>query len=407
MKYDVIVVGGRVSGSVSSLFASKNDVDVLMVEKQQEIGVPVQCAGGVSDSFFRTMDIKPPQEYYSRIEGATLHAPDGGQVSTRNKISHGYILERKLFDKNLAIQSAEAGTDIMLKTPVKDLIMENGRVKGVVVRHQGKLMEISADVVIAADGVESQVARMAGLNTHFEPYDLCSCAQYEMVGLDIDPAMIEFYFGQKIAPGGYVWVFPKGNTRANVGIGIRNIPNGISKNNGNTENTGNNGNNGYDKSKNAHYYLQRFISKLGGTPVEFNVGAVPVSGPVKQTYTDGLLVVGDAAGQVDPLTGGGIHVSASCAKIAGTIAAEAVKKEDSSAKFLKKYEDTWNKKKKIGHNLKRSLKYRRMFDKLDDQEISDLIKVVQGQELESVSKLTLLKMTKEYPQLFKLLRNIL
>jgi digeranylgeranylglycerophospholipid reductase len=395
MKYDVVVVGGRVSGSVASLFASKNDVNVLMVEKQQEIGVPVQCAGGVSDSFFKTMEMKHPKEFYSRVEGASLHAPDGSSVSTRNKITHGYILERKLFDKNMAILSAESGTDIMLKTPVKGLIRDNGQVKGVVVRHQGKLMEIAADVVIAADGVESQVAKMAGLNTRFEPYDLCSCAQYEMVGLDINPNMIEFYFGQKIAPGGYVWVFPKGDTRANIGIGIRN------SNNGNSET------NNSDNSKNAHYYLQKFISKLNGTPVEFNVGAVPVSGPVEKTYTGGLLVVGDAAGQVDPVTGGGIHVAASCAKIAGIVAAEAVKNEDCSGRSLKKYEDTWKKKKKIGRNLRRSLKYRKIFDKLDDQDISDLIRVVNGQELESISKLALLKMTKEYPQILKLLRDIL
>ena len=120
MDYDVIVVGGRVSGSISSLYASRNGANVLMIEKNQEIGTPVQCAGGVSDSFFKTVDIKPSSEYtLSRVEGGILYSPDGNKLSSKNKILKGRILERKNFDKNLAILSANEGTEIMLKTSVK------------------------------------------------------------------------------------------------------------------------------------------------------------------------------------------------------------------------------------------------------------------------------------------------
>ncbi|MCK9152170.1 geranylgeranyl reductase family protein [Methanobacterium alcaliphilum] len=382
MNYDIIVVGGRVSGSISSLFASKNGADVLMIEKHQEIGTPVQCAGGVSDSFFKHMEMDPlSHNICTRVEGAKINTPDGNSISAKNKGLYGYILERKLFDKDLAIKSADAGTDIMLKTTLKDLIIENGTVKGVVVRHNGELIEIRSKIVIAADGVESQTAKKAGLDTHFKIEDLCSCAQYEMVGLDVDTNLMEFHFGSNISPGGYIWIFPKGGNRANVGIGVRNSPG------------------------NAHYYLQKFISQLNATPVEFNVGAVPVGGPVKKTYTDGLLVVGDAAGQVDPLTGGGIHISAKCGKIAGEISAEAIKKEDTSSKFLKKYENSW--KKNVGSGLEKSLKYRKIFDKLTDEDLNNLLKAIQDQNLDSVSTFSLLKMVKGYPQLLKLLRSIL
>lgn len=382
MKYDIIVVGGRVSGSISSLFASKNGANVLMIEKHQEIGTPVQCAGGVSDSFFKHMEMDPSHyNICTRVEGAKINTPNGNSISAKNKGLHGYILERKLFDKDLAIQSADAGTDIMLKTTLKDLIIENGTVKGAIVRHNGELLEIKSEIVIAADGVESQTAKKAGLNTHFKVDDICSCAQYEMVGLDVDPTLMEFHFGSQISPGGYIWSFPKGENRANIGIGVRNSP------------------------KTAHYYLQKFISKLDGTPIEFNVGAVPVGGPVKKTYTDGLLVVGDAAGHVDPLTGGGIHISAKCAKIAGEVAAEAINKDNTSSKFLKKYETNW--KKKVGSNLEKSLKYRKIFDKLTDEDLNNLLKAIQDQNLDSVSTFSLLKMVKGYPQLLKLLRSIL
>ncbi len=98
----------------------------------------------------------------------------------------------------------------MVKTAVKDLIFKDKIVSGVVAKHLGETFEISADVVIAADGIESNIGRMAGIETIKNPQEICSCAQYEMVGLDVDPQYLEFYFGEKIAPGGYIWDIPKG-----------------------------------------------------------------------------------------------------------------------------------------------------------------------------------------------------
>ena len=382
MNYDVIVVGGRVSGSISSLYASKNGAKVLMIEKNQEIGTPVQCAGGVSDSFFKHMDIKPSSEYtLSRVEGATLYSPDGNKLSSKNKILKGRILERKNFDKNLAILSANEGTDIMLKTSVKGLITENGQVKGVVAKHLGKTLEISSKIVIAADGIESNIAKYYGINSQFKPQEVCSCAQFEIVGIDVDPTMMEFHFGQKIAPQGYAWVFPKGDNRANIGLGIRS-----------SEDT-------------AYNYLKKFTNKIGGRTVEFNVGAVPVGGPIKKTYGNGIMVVGDAAGQVDPVTGGGIHISAKCAKIAGTVAAEAIQKDDFSERFLKNYEKEW--KNQIGKDLQKSLRFRKIFDKLNDKDVNNLVKSAQNNNFNSISKLEMIKLVKGYPELLKLLRTIL
>lgn len=382
MKYDVVVVGGRISGSIASLYASKQDINVLMIEKNQEIGTPVQCAGGVSRSFFKTLEMKPPQKLIcSEIEGAVLHAPDGEKFITKNSMLQGYIMERKMLDKTLAIKSAEAGTEIMLKTQVKDLIIEKGQVKGVIVRHQGNLIEIPSKIVIGADGVESQIARMAGLHDGYNPHDLVSCAQYEMVGVDIHPELLEFHFGYNQAPGGYVWIFPKGENRANIGLGIR-----------------------YGDNP-AIYHLNKFVSSLKGKIVELNVGAVPISGPLKKTYSSGILLTGDAAGHVDPVTGGGMHLSAICSSLAGKIAADAVICENLSSSYLSRYEKEW--KKRIGKNLQQSLKYRTIFDKLDDEELNGLIKFLNTNDFKSLSSLSILKLAREYPKLFRILKNIL
>ena len=382
MRYDVVVVGGRVGGSTASLFASKNGLDVLMVEKNQEIGTPVQCAEATSSSTFKTLKMKPSPKYVcTEIKGADVYSPDGNHGHLEGGYAEGFILERKVFDKQLAIESAKAGTDIMVKTTVKNLIHKNGKISGVIAEHMGRAIEIEADLVIAADGIESQVAKMAGLNTHQTPKSLCSCAQYEMVGVECDPNYLQFYFGEKIAPGGYVWIFPKGDNIANVGVGVR-------------SDTGT-----------AYSFLKKFTANLNATPVELNMGGVPVYGPVDKTYADGLMVVGDAAGQVEPFTGGGIHVTAHCARIAGEVAAEAIEKGNTSGNFLKKYEKLW--KKEVGQDLKQSLKYRKIMDRLSDEEMNILAKFLKEQDLESISKMSVLGFVRDYPQFLKLLKEIL
>ncbi len=391
MKYDVIVVGGRIGGSVSSLIASQNDADVLMIEKRQEIGTPVQCAEGTTLSTFETLEMKPSKKYVStEIKGATVHAPDGRSVDLEGVIDdnflddtglQGYILDRKVFDKHLAIQSAKAGTDIMMKTTVTDLLRKDGQICGVVAKHLGKTMEIKADMIIAADGVESNMTRLAGLTKPRTTKDICSCAQYELVGLDFDPHKLNFYFGQEIAPGGYLWMFPKGEDSINVGLGVR-----TSKNT-------------------AYHYLNKFISRYDATPVELNIGGVPLSGPIDKTYTDNFLVVGDAAGQVDPVTGGGIHLTVFCAKIAGEVAADAVKNGDTSKNVLKKYDMLWRE--KFEKNLKLSLKYRKAADKLTDKDMNALAEFLEKNKMETLSKISALKFLGKHPHLLKLVKEFL
>lgn len=112
MKYDVVVVGGRVGGSSSSLFASRGDFDVLMIKKRQEIGSPVQCAGATPYDTFKILQIKPSKKYLcTEIKGTDVYAPNGHHFRVKGDRFHGfmegYVLERKIFDKQLAIESAK------------------------------------------------------------------------------------------------------------------------------------------------------------------------------------------------------------------------------------------------------------------------------------------------------------
>jgi digeranylgeranylglycerophospholipid reductase len=385
MNYDVVVVGGRLAGSTSSLFASKGGLDVLMIEKRQEIGTPVQCAEATTKETFNVLEMKPNKRYLrTEIEGVEFYAPNGKYFRVKGNnmygFMEGYVLERKIFDKDLAIESAKAGTDIMVKTVVKELLIEDGQVCGVIAKHLGKTFEIKSDIVIAADGIESNIAKMAGLKTVNKTEDIASCAQYEMVGLDIDPNYLQIHHGQEIAPGGYLWMFPKGDGVANVGLGVVN------------------------SKETAYYYLNRFIKKLDATPVELNIGGVPLSGPMEKTFSSGLMVVGDAAGQVDPMNGAGIQNTVTSGRIAGEVAVEAIENEDTSSNYLKKYEDRW--KSAIGETLKTSLKYQKLFQNLKDEDFNILAEFLENKDIESISKLSILKFLKNYPHLITLMFNV-
>ncbi|MGZ7108067.1 MAG: NAD(P)/FAD-dependent oxidoreductase [Methanobacterium sp.] len=385
MNYDVVVVGGRVGGSASSLFASKGGLDVLMIEKRQEIGTPVQCAEATTNETFDILEMEPSKKYVcTDIDGMDLYAPNGKhfRVTDTNLYGSmkGFVLERKIFDKYLAIESAKSGTNIMVKTTVKDLIIKDGSVCGVVAKHLGKTFDIKADIVIAADGIESSIANMAGIKTVNNIGDIASCAQYEMIGVNIDPNYLQIHPGENIAPGGYAWMFPKGNGVANVGLGVMN------------------------SKKTAYYYLNKFIKKLDATPVELNLGGVPLSGPIEKTYTDGLMVVGDAAGQTDPMNGVGIQNAVTCGRIAGEVAVDAIEIEDTSSKFLKKYDDFWRL--AIGKSLETSLKYQKIFQSLKDDDFNVLAEFLENKDIESLSKLSIIKFFKNYPHLITPLLEI-
>ena len=132
---------------------------------------------------------------------------------------------------------------------------------------------------------------------------------------------------------------------------------------------------------------------------------MPLSGPLNKTYTDGFMVVGDAAGQLDPVTGGGIHLAAFCAKVAGETAVEAVEKGDTSRNVLKKYDEIWRA--KFEEKLLMALKYRRAADKLSDRDMNGLAEFLEKNNLENLSKISAIKFLGKHPSLLKMIKDFL
>lgn len=355
--YDVIVVGAGPAGSLTAKTAAEKGLDVLLIERNPEIGVPVKCAEGLSKKADKYLKIDK-RYICTEQTGANIYSPDGTHVTlhSSNVEDEVYILDRGLFDKSLALEAARAGIDIQINTYAIAMIKEGSQVKGVQARNRnnGKDHRILADVVVGADGVESRIGRMVGIDTRLSPQDIMVCAQYLMCGLDgkIDPHLCDFYFGSEVAPGGYAWVFPKGNGCANVGLGIR-------------------GSDSKEGSRAADY-LKKFVHYHfpKGSVIRETYGAVPVSGPVYETVADGLILVGDAARQVDPASGGGILYVIQAGIIAGEVIAESKEEGDFSKSNLLKYEKRC--KRSFGKELMKKLKVRNFMQSLTDEELNKI-----------------------------------
>lgn len=318
-EYDIIVVGAGPAGSMAARFATGQGVSVLMLEKDRDVGYPVRCGEAISKAGVEEFIKVDPKWIATEINKFSLNAPDGSEVIIEFGDA-GYVLERRNFDYELARTAAEAGVEIVTRAYVNDLLFDNDKVSGVKYEYKGEQKEVKSKIVIAADGVESRVGRWAGLKTVTDFRDMESAVQVTAANIPVDQNTLYFYFGQEVAPNGYFWIFPKGKNKANIGLGISGSAN---------------------KKKYAQYYLDDFMNKhYPDSPVLTRIaGGVPCSITLDKISGPGIMLVGDAARQVNPLSGGGIASGMIGGKIAGTIAGEAIKQNKPEHIFT--YDKAW------------------------------------------------------------------
>lgn len=372
-EYDVIVVGAGPAGSIAARTAAENGLDVLLIEKRQEIGDPVRCAEGTGKVGLMEFMEPDPRWICAEVTGARIFSPDGNCIELTEKLAGkevGYVLERKIFDRAVAKTAAKAGAEVQVKTQATSLLKENGYVCGIKGKHRGDDFEARATVVVGADGIESKVGKWAGINTTLKPKDVETCAQFLVTDIDIKPDSCDFYMGNQRAPGGYVWVFPKGKREANVGLGMLG-----------SRFTG----------KHPIDYLHEFMAWKfpEGKVIETVVGAVPASGMLKQLSANGLVLVGDAGRVSDPITGGGIYNGMVSGRIAGNVIADAIKANDVSAKKLQRHDREVRE--ALGKLLDRNYKAKEFVVKANDDLMNSVAKSLHGVSFENMSVPKLLK----------------
>jgi len=391
MKYDVVIVGSGPAGSVTGRFAAEAGAKVLILERRHEIGVPVLCGEGISKKIDEWNMLEGKRWIANNMDGARIYSPDKTCVTLSADMAGnetGYIIYRDIFDQELARQAVKAGAKIMMNANAIGLLKEKDKIKGVKVKQFDDEFEIEADIVVGADGVESKVGQWAGINTCLNPKDLETCVQYTLTNVECKDAYSDFYLGKEIAPGGYIWVFPKGKDTANVGIGVL-----ASLSEG-----------GLPKK-----LLDRFIandSRLKrGEPIRFLAGAVPVANPV-DTVHDNLILVGDSARQVDPITGGGLTHCLEGGKIAGETIGKAVEKQDFSRGMLSAYEVGW--KEAFGRKIKRNYMVKEIMLDMEDKTFNMLADSLKDYKFDEISTMSLVAaLVKKHPTLLMKLRPLM
>ena len=320
--YDIIVVGAGPAGSTAGRFAAAAGASVLVLEKDRDVGYPVRCGEAVSHEGLIQFIEPDPRWIAATVTRFRMISPSGKVVHPKLE-GTGYVLERRIFDYEIAKLAASSGAEIVTKAYVYDLLRDaEGNAVGVKALLKDRPVEIRARVVIGADGVESRVGRWAGMETACHIRDMESCAQMTIGGIDVDQDTLEFVFGDAVSPGGYLWVFPKGKKTANVGIGIS-----VEK----------------AKRRPALLYLQEFVAKRypSASILTQIAGGVPCARTCDTIVRNRVMIVGDAAHQVNPISGGGIISGMIGGMMAGEIAAQAVKSGDFS--LLGEYQSRWHK----------------------------------------------------------------
>ena len=368
MDYDVVVVGAGPAGCLAAKYAAKNGAKTLIIEEHASIGSPVQCAGLLSTSALRECEVIPDSGFHP-ITGAFVYAPSGRRIRISGGEIKAYVVDRRIFDRTLAENAIRSGADILMRTRAVGIdigreVHGRGRRRILHVAIEGEPDVIEADVVIGADGVQSHIARWAGLDT---PDTVLSGAQVSTVYDFEDPEFVEIFPGS-CAPGFFAWAIPYHGS-ARIGLALR--P-GFGSGSG-------------VKQESAWAHLKRLITehpviseKCVPGIAGIALGGIPIRVP-QQTAADGLLIVGDAAGQVKPTSGGGVYPGAVCAKIAGKVAADAVLEGDTSVRRLSEYDKLWRA--RIGRELAIGRRINGWMARLSDSEINRLIRVLDDDEL--------------------------
>ncbi len=346
--YDVIVVGAGPAGSAAAKAAAERGLEVLLVERELEIGVPDKCGEylpSIDEMKRLTPKVQQLDEFFDPPSSCIVNRTKYVRFVFPNNVEYsvpfkGVVVERKLLDKHLANEAARAGAHITPFTSALS-ILDGG---GVRVRDSEGTYDLRSKVVVGADGAFSLIARQSGLPVSRDPLDYAVGYQYEMVGVEHDQKYVDMYLGEDVAPGTYAWIIPKGGDVANVGTGARTPF--------------------MEKGVGIRDYHRRFVNehevsskKLHkAVPTAVKAGYIPVGGPLERTSAGNVLVVGDAGGHTIPTVGGGVPPG----MIVGRIAGNAVADNILEGKPLNRFDDAWRE--AIGDTLSNSLRLRRMSD---------------------------------------------
>ncbi|AIC15403.1 putative digeranylgeranylglycerophospholipid reductase [Nitrososphaera viennensis EN76] len=349
-RYEIAVVGGGPAGLSAAWAAAKAGASVILFEKDEAIAHSVRTSGV---SWIDSMDaLGIPSNLYNPISSYQFVSPSN-EVTIAGSNPRSCVLDVRATYQHLAFMAAEAGAKMMVRSNVINVVKkekENGRVvAGVKASTPAGDLEVSCPLVIDASGFGTSAARRAGMAGEWKRYGVG--AEYECYCDHADSALWTLMVGQQYSEAGYAWVFPLSRNRVRIGVGI-----------GRPESQA-------DPLDKLHAILEKRLKpldKLGKIqPVELHYGFIPNEGTRASTVADGLLMVGDSAGQANPLVLEGIRYAIEFGRLAGEVGARSLEK-GATRESLLDYEKAW--KSKVASKIASALKVQSRWIGLSDEE---------------------------------------
>ena len=350
--YDVIIVGAGPAGSTAALYAHRLGLNCILLDKAVFPRDKI-CGDALSGKSVRLMRELNLLEGVEELEGSeinriTFGSPSHSQFDVHLKgnknndyITKGYVVPRKIFD-NFLFKKADELTETRQGFTVNDIIYQNDNISGVKGTNiEGKEEILNAPIIMGCDGANSIIARKLGLyEMDMENTAVAIRCYYE--GVEGLSNQIELHYVSEVKPG-YFWLFPAGNGKANIGIGL-------SKNDAKKEDR--TLRQIMDEIVQSDYFRSRFGN---ARPLEKPVGwNLPLGRIQRKNHGNGFMLLGDAAGLIDPFTGEGIGNAMVAAKYAMQVASKAKNHKDYSERFFSEYDQLlWD---DIGGELRTSTK---------------------------------------------------
>jgi digeranylgeranylglycerophospholipid reductase len=396
--YDIVVVGGGPAGSSAAYSAAKTGAKVALLEKEESIAQSVRTSGVTWIENAEKFGI--PSDCYNKIKNYSFCSPNN-QVTIHDSEPSAAVLDVRKTFQWLAQQAAKVGADLFVNTMVNDTIKDSdGKIIGVKASSNKEELEFKSKIVIDASGFQSVVAKSLGLVKQWNRFGVG--AEYEAFAENVDADTWWLLVGQMYSPSGYAWIFPLSHNKIRIGVGV-----------GKPEST-------VDPTERLKELLQKKpgpIKNLGKiTPIEFHYGLIPNEGLTRKTVYDNLILVGDSAGQANPLVLEGIRYAIQFGRVAGSVAVNAIELGDTSEKALTPYVEIW--KKEILSKIKSASKVQNRWIGLSDEEWDkeiDIIKELKPNEFIDFIKADfglsyMLKLATHHPklavrQLFNLVKN--
>lgn len=343
--YDVAVVGAGPVGSTFARYAAEKGLKVAIFEKKKEIGVPLQCAGLLSKKI-KEINILPDEFIINEIYGGCLYSPSNTMISMRKKEPLAYVLDRVAYDKFLTQLAVDKGVKLFLNHRVTGVDTKNGEIRF-------KDKKISAEVIVGTDGYSSIVSKEFNNNLK-----TVQAAQYliDTGKNSFNDDYFQVYVNSEISPG-FLWVIPLSKSTARVGLFADSDYQNLSR------------------------ILNEFLEnnkELRDAKISKKYhGVIPVYDPKNDVVKERTILIGDAASQTKPTTGGGLTIGFICAKIASEAVFNAISSKNID--ILKNYEKQY--KKMFKTELKMQLKVQKTYKSLDDKDLDSVILKLKEKEV--------------------------